>query len=61
MSSMGQTRPGPQIATVVCPKVVDVAYGLNIWKTAANILNKQWQTADKGKRFSVGLGRRLIV
>jgi hypothetical protein len=31
--------------------------GLQIWRVAANILNKQSRTADKGLSFSVGVGR----
>jgi hypothetical protein len=34
--------------SVVLPQVVDGGYGLQIWKVAMNILNKQLQTADKG-------------
>ena len=28
-----------------------------IWRVAANILNKQWWTADKGWTYSLGVGR----
>jgi hypothetical protein len=31
--------------------------GLQIWRVAANILNKQSQTADKGWSCSLGVGR----
>ena len=27
-----------------------------IWREAANILNNQWQTADKGRFSSLGFG-----
>jgi hypothetical protein len=33
--------------SMVCPRVVDAGDGLQIWYIAANILNKQLQTADK--------------
>jgi hypothetical protein len=39
------------------PQVAD-GYGLQIWKVAANILNKQSRTADKGWSYSLGVGRR---
>jgi hypothetical protein len=32
----------------VRPQVADVGEGLQIWRLAANILNKQSRTADKG-------------
>jgi hypothetical protein len=35
---------------MVCPQVVYGRDGLQIWRIAANILNKQSQTADKGSR-----------
>jgi hypothetical protein len=31
--------------------------GLQIWRVAANILNKQSQTTDKGWPSSLGVGR----
>jgi hypothetical protein len=31
-----------------CPQVADGGEGLQIWRAAENILNKQSQTADKG-------------
>jgi hypothetical protein len=30
------------------PLVADGENGLQIWRVAVNIFNKQWQTADKG-------------
>jgi hypothetical protein len=33
--------------------------GLRIWKVAANLLNKQSETADKGWSSSLGVGRGL--
>jgi len=32
---------------MICPQAVDGGDGLQIWRAAANILNKQFQTADK--------------
>jgi hypothetical protein len=31
--------------------------GLQLWKVAVNILNKQLRTNDKGWSFSIGVGR----
>jgi hypothetical protein len=39
------------------PQVADGGEGLQIWRVAANILNKQSQTADKGWPSSLGVGR----
>jgi hypothetical protein len=39
------------------PHAVDGADSLQIWKVAANILNKQSQTADKGWSFGLVVGR----
>jgi hypothetical protein len=39
------------------PQVADGGEGLQIWRVAANILNKQSQTADKGWSSSLGVGR----
>jgi hypothetical protein len=38
------------------PQVAD-GDGLQIWRVAANILNKQSRTADKGSSSSFGVGR----
>jgi hypothetical protein len=40
-----------------CPQVADGGNGLQIWRIAANILNKQSRTADKGWSSSLGVGR----
>jgi hypothetical protein len=40
---------------MACPQVVDGGEGLQIWRGAANILNKQWWTADKRWSSSLGL------
>jgi hypothetical protein len=39
------------------PQVADGGEGLHIWRVAANILNKQSRTADKGWPSSLGVGR----
>jgi hypothetical protein len=39
------------------PRVADRGYGLQIWRVAANILNKQLRTADSGWSSSLGVGR----
>jgi hypothetical protein len=39
------------------PQVPDGGDGLQIWRAAANILNKQSRTADKGWSSSLGFGR----
>jgi hypothetical protein len=38
-------------------QVADVGDGVKIWRVAANILNKQSRTADKGWSSSLGVGR----
>jgi hypothetical protein len=38
------------------PQVADGGDGLQIWRVAANILNKQSRTADKGWSSSLGVG-----
>jgi hypothetical protein len=40
---------------MVCPQVADEGDGLQIWRAAANILNKKLQTANKGWFSSLGL------
>jgi hypothetical protein len=37
------------------PQVADRGDGLQIWRVAANILNKQWRTADRGWFSSLGV------
>jgi hypothetical protein len=39
------------------PQVADGRNGLQIWRVAANILNKQSRTADEGRSSSFGVGR----
>jgi hypothetical protein len=38
-------------------RVADTGVGLQIWRVAANILNKQSRTADRGWPSSLGVGR----
>jgi hypothetical protein len=42
------------------PQVADRGDALQVWRTAANILNKQSHTADKGWSFSLGVERGAI-
>jgi hypothetical protein len=39
------------------PRVADRGDGLQIWRVAANILNKQSRTADSGWSSSLGVWR----
>jgi hypothetical protein len=39
------------------PRVADRGDGLQIWRVAANILNKQSRTAESGWSSSLGVGR----
>jgi len=39
-------------------EVADTGVGLPRWRVTANILNKQWRTADKGWSSSLGVRRR---
>jgi hypothetical protein len=41
---------------MACPQVADGGEGLQIWRVAANTLNKQSRTADKGWPSSLGVG-----
>jgi hypothetical protein len=43
------------------PRVADIGDGLQIWRVAANILNKQSRTADRGWPSSLGVGRGLTI
>jgi hypothetical protein len=43
------------------PRVADGGEGLQVWRVAANILNKQSRTADKGWSSSLGIGRGLTT
>jgi len=46
---------GPSYHGIVCPQVVDGVDGLQIWRVAADILNKKSQTANKGWSSSLGV------
>jgi hypothetical protein len=51
---------GSLVTTVFArPQVTDGGEGLQIWRVAANILNKQSRTADKGWPSNLGVGRGL--
>jgi hypothetical protein len=39
---------------MVCPQVSDGGDGLQTWRVAANILNKQSRTADRGVVLQLG-------
>jgi hypothetical protein len=43
------------------PQVVDGEDGLQIWRVAANILNKQSRTANKEWSSSMGVGQLLTI
>jgi hypothetical protein len=58
-----QCTPKPHIKWVPChhgmarPQVVDGGDGLQIWRVAANVLNKQSRTTDRGWSSSMEVGR----
>jgi hypothetical protein len=41
---------------MACPRVADRGDDLQIWRVAANMLNKQSRTADSGWSSSLGVG-----
>ncbi|KAJ4442627.1 hypothetical protein ANN_04216 [Periplaneta americana] len=43
---------------MACAQVADRGDGIQIWRVAANILNKQSWTADEGWSSNLGVGRR---
>jgi hypothetical protein len=43
------------------PQVADGENGLQIWRIASNISNKQSRTADRGWPSSLGVGRGLTA
>jgi hypothetical protein len=49
---------GPCHHSMAHPLVAHTEDGLQIWMVAANILNKQSQTASKGWSSSLGIGQR---
>ena len=44
--------------TMTCPLIAERGDDLQIWRVAANILNKQLWMADKGWSSNFGFGRR---
>jgi hypothetical protein len=44
---------------MACPQVADGGDGLRMWSVAANILNKQSRTTDKGWSSGFGVKRGL--
>jgi hypothetical protein len=42
---------------MACPQVADGGDSLQIWRVAANILNKQSRTSNKGWSSILGVGR----
>jgi hypothetical protein len=42
---------------MACPQIADGADGIKLCGVAANTLNKEPWTADKGLAFSLGVGR----
>ncbi|KAJ4432011.1 hypothetical protein ANN_20625 [Periplaneta americana] len=49
---------GPYHHGMARPQVTDRGDGLQIWRVAVNILNRQSETADEGWSSSLGVGRR---
>ncbi|KAJ4449380.1 hypothetical protein ANN_00779, partial [Periplaneta americana] len=49
---------GPYHNGMARPQVADRGDGLQIWRVAVNILNKQSRTADEGWSSNLGVGRR---
>jgi hypothetical protein len=47
---------GPYHHDLACRRVADVGDGLQVWKVATNVLNKQSWTADRGWISGLGLG-----
>ncbi|KAJ4432142.1 hypothetical protein ANN_20758 [Periplaneta americana] len=52
---------GPYLHGMARPQVADRGVGLQIWREAANILNKQSRTSDKGWSSSLRLGEGLTT
>jgi hypothetical protein len=58
---MNQVKWVPCLHGMARPQVADRGDGLQIWRVAANILNKQSRTADSGWSSSLGVGRGLTI
>ena len=52
---------GPCFHGTARPQVADRGYGLQIWRVAVNMLNKQPWTADRGGPPAWGLVEGLIT
>jgi len=52
---------GPCHHSITCPQVADGGYGFQIWRVAANILNRQLWTTGKGLFSSFRLGEGLTT
>jgi hypothetical protein len=52
---------GSLVTTSWHTQVADGGKGLQIWRVAANILNEQWRTAEKGWSSSLVIGRGTIT
>jgi hypothetical protein len=57
MVSQSHVRWVPCHHGMARPQVADGGNTLQVWRVAANILNKQSRTADKGWPSSLGAGR----
>ncbi|KAJ4439970.1 hypothetical protein ANN_08101 [Periplaneta americana] len=54
----GSLKASPYHHGMARPQVADRGDGIQIWRAAVNILNKQSRTADEGWSSSLGVGRR---
>jgi hypothetical protein len=52
---------GGSLITTACPQVADKGDSLQIWRVAANILNKLSREANEGWSSRLGVGRRAIT
>ena len=52
---------GPCFHGTTRPQAADRGYGLQKWRVAANMLNKQPWTADRGDPLAYGLGEGLTI
>jgi hypothetical protein len=46
---------------MICLRVADEGDGLQMWRVAANIMNKRPRTADNGWSSSLEIGRGNII
>ena len=54
---MSGDRDDRSLFAIVNVKLLRVEERLPIWRVAANVLNRQWQTSDKRRSSSLGVGR----